>query len=228
MERRARSTLICRGSGRTARWRSCPHHARVSGAACLVADVVARDTHDATRIRTPRQRRSNKMKIVLALAVGASAFGGFGKSAAPAPSRGGQVAQGGQTVTNIQVPKIFTTAFGDPGRLQERAARAEAKKAEAEAQSAPVRRSSPRATYRVVATALHTGSSPRRRASLSRSAARTSSPSAAPSASKSGSGATSSSPRRARTRATTARATSSTTASRSSSAPRSSRAARPT
>ena len=33
---------------------------------------------------------------------------------------------------------------GDPGRLQERAARAEAKKAEAEAQSAPVRRSSPR------------------------------------------------------------------------------------
>ena len=53
------------------------------------------------------------MKLVLALAaVGASAFGGFGKSAAPAPSRGGQVAQGGQTVTNIQVPKIFTTAFG--------------------------------------------------------------------------------------------------------------------
>ena len=53
------------------------------------------------------------MKLVLALAVGASAFGGFGKSAA-APSRGGgnQVAQGGQTVTNIQVPKIFTTAFG--------------------------------------------------------------------------------------------------------------------
>ena len=92
------------------------------------------------------------MKIVLALAVGASAFGGFGKSAAPAPSRGGQVAQGGQTVTNIQVPKIFTTAFGDPGRLQERAARAEAKKAEAEAQSAPVRRPSPRATCRVVAT----------------------------------------------------------------------------
>ena len=40
------------------------------------------------------------MKLVLALAVGASAFGGFGKkSAAPAPSRGGgnQVAQGGQT-----------------------------------------------------------------------------------------------------------------------------------
>ena len=79
----------------------------------------------------------NKMKLVLALAVGASAFGGFGKSAAPAPSRGGQVAQGGQTVTNIQVPKIFTTAFGDPGRLQERAARAEAKKAEAEAQLIP-------------------------------------------------------------------------------------------
>ena len=55
------------------------------------------------------------MKLVLALAaVGASAFGGFGKSAAPAPSRGSgnQVAQGGQTVTNIQVPKIFTTAFG--------------------------------------------------------------------------------------------------------------------
>ena len=79
------------------------------------------------------------MKLVLALAVGASAFGGFGKSAAPAPSRGGgnQVAQGGQTVTNIQVPKIFTTAFGDPGRLQERAARAEAKKAEAEAQLIP-------------------------------------------------------------------------------------------
>merc|ERR1711871_1335744 len=44
---------------------------------------------------------------------------------------------GGQTVTNIQVPKIFTTAFGDPGRLQERAARAEAKKAEAEAQLIP-------------------------------------------------------------------------------------------
>ena len=171
------------------------------------------------------------MKLVLALAVGASAFGGFGKKpAAPAPARGGgnQVAQGGQTVTNIQVPKIFTTAFGDPGRLQERAARAEAKKAEAEAQSAPVRRSSPRATYRVVATALHTGSSPRRRASLSRSAARTSSPSAAPSASKSGSGATSSSPRRARTRATTARATSTTTVSQCWSAPRSRRAARPT
>merc|ERR1719353_1022186 len=64
------------------------------------------------------------MKLVLALAVGASAFGGFGKSAAPAPARGGgnQVAQGGQTVTNIQVPKIFTTAFGDPGRLAERGA----------------------------------------------------------------------------------------------------------
>ncbi len=80
------------------------------------------------------------MKLVLALAaVGASAFGGFGKSAAPAPSRGGgnQVAQGGQTVTNIQVPKIFTTAFGDPGRIAERAARAEAKKAEAEAQLIP-------------------------------------------------------------------------------------------
>ena len=95
----------------------------------------------------------NTMKLVLALAaVGASAFGGFGKSAAPAPARSGgnQVAQGGQTVTNIQVPKIFTTAFGDPGRLQERAARAEAKKAEAEAQSAPVRRPSPRATCRVV------------------------------------------------------------------------------
>ena len=80
------------------------------------------------------------MKLVLALAVGASAFGGFGKkSAAPAPARGGgnQVAQGGQTVTNIQVPKIFTTAFGDPGRIAERAARAEAKKAEAEAQLIP-------------------------------------------------------------------------------------------
>ena len=80
------------------------------------------------------------MKLVLALAVGASAFGGFGKkSAAPAPSRGGgnQVAQGGQTPTNIQVPRIFTTAFGDPGRLAERAARAEAKKAEAEAQLIP-------------------------------------------------------------------------------------------
>ena len=77
------------------------------------------------------------MKLVLALAVGASAFGGFGKSAAPAPSRGGQVAQGGQTPTNIQVPRIFTTAFGDPGRLQERAARAEAKKAAAEAQLIP-------------------------------------------------------------------------------------------
>ena len=93
------------------------------------------------------------MKLVLALAVGASAFGGFGKkSAAPATVRGAQVAQGGQPPTNIQVPKIFTTAFGDPGRLQERAARAEAKKAEAEAQSAPERRSSPRATCRVVAT----------------------------------------------------------------------------
>merc|ERR1719426_368462 len=69
----------------------------------------------------------NKMKLVLALALGASAFGGFGKSAAPAPSRGG----------GIQVAKIFTTAFGDPGRLQERAARAEAKKAEAEAQLIP-------------------------------------------------------------------------------------------
>ena len=80
------------------------------------------------------------MKLVLALAaVGASAFGGFGKSAAPAPSRGGgnQVAQGGQTPTNIQVPRIFTTAFGDPGRIAERAARAEAKKAEAEAQLIP-------------------------------------------------------------------------------------------
>ena len=80
------------------------------------------------------------MKLVLALAaVGASAFGGFGKSAAPAPARSGgnQVAQGGQTVTNIQVPKIFTTAFGDPGRIAERAARAEAKKAEAEAQLIP-------------------------------------------------------------------------------------------
>ena len=73
------------------------------------------------------------MKLVLALAVGASAFGGFGKKgAAPAATRmGAQVAQGGQTPTNIQVPRIFTTAFGDPGRIAERAARAEAKKAEA-------------------------------------------------------------------------------------------------
>ena len=62
------------------------------------------------------------MKLVLALAVGASAFGGFGKkSAAPATRLGAQVARGGQTPTNIQVPRIFTTAFGDPGRLQERA-----------------------------------------------------------------------------------------------------------
>ena len=78
------------------------------------------------------------MKLVLALAaVGASAFGGFGKSAAPAPSRGGQVAQGGQTPTNIQVPRIFTTAFGDPGRIAERAAAAEARKAEVESQLIP-------------------------------------------------------------------------------------------
>ena len=78
------------------------------------------------------------MKLVLALAVGASAFGGFGKkSAAPATVRGAQVAQGGQTPTNIQVPRIFTTAFGDPGRLAERAAKAEAKKAEAESQLIP-------------------------------------------------------------------------------------------
>ena len=173
--RRARSTFYLQGQRTHGALAKLPPPSPCQSQRCfgrLVADVVARDTYeyDATRIRTPRQRRSNKMKLVLALAVGASAFGGFGKSAAPAPSRGGQVAQGGQTVTNIQVPKIFTTAFGsrcvkvqeltqklipntgDPGRLQERAARAEAKKAEAEAQSATVRRSSPRATCRVVAT----------------------------------------------------------------------------
>ena len=38
------------------------------------------------------------------------------------------MAQGGQTPTNIQVPRIFTTAFGDPGRLAERAAKAEARR----------------------------------------------------------------------------------------------------
>ena len=63
---------------------------------------------------------------------------GFGKkSAAPATVRGAQVAQGGQTPTNIQVPRIFTTAFGDPGRLAERAAAAEARKAEVESQLIP-------------------------------------------------------------------------------------------
>ena len=38
----------------------------------------------------------------------------LGRAAAPARGGGNPVAQGGQPVTNIQVPKIFTTAFGAP------------------------------------------------------------------------------------------------------------------
>ena len=198
MVRRALLFLSAGAAARTAR--SCPHS--------LLTDSAWLSWALATSHRRIAVAQVNTMKLVLALAVGASAFGGFGKkSAAPAPSRGGgnQVAQGGQTVTNIQVPKIFTTAFGDPGRLAERAARAEAKKAEAEAQLIP--------TPARFAFAF---------------GRQTSSPNAAPSGSPSGSGATSSSPRRARTRATTARATSTTTVSQCWSAPRSRRAARST
>ena len=59
---------------------------------------------------------------------------GAPKKAASAPR---QVAQGGQTLSTLQVPAFFTTAFGDPDRLQMRAERAAAKKAEAEAQLIP-------------------------------------------------------------------------------------------
>merc|ERR1719311_1346430 len=67
--------------------------------------------------------------ITMATLVGASAFnfGSIGKKAdAPkkgafggggARSSGSQVAKGGNTESTIQVPQIFTTAFGDPDRL---------------------------------------------------------------------------------------------------------------
>jgi hypothetical protein len=64
------------------------------------------------------------------------AFGGFGGGGAR--SSGPQVAKGGNTVSTIQVPQIFTTAFGDPDRIANRQARAEAEKAESQAQLIPV------------------------------------------------------------------------------------------
>ena len=102
-----RRALLFLSAGAAARGaRSCPHS--------LLTESAWLSWALATSHRRIAVAQVNKMKLVLALALGASAFGGFGKSAAPAPSRGGgnQVAQGGQTVTNIQVPKIFTTAFG--------------------------------------------------------------------------------------------------------------------
>merc|ERR1719331_3699094 len=89
--------------------------------------------------------------ITMVTLVGASAFnfGSIGKKAdAPkkkggfggggARSSGSQVAKGGNTVSTIQVPQIFTTAFGDPDRIANRQARAEAEKAEVQAQLIPV------------------------------------------------------------------------------------------
>jgi len=64
------------------------------------------------------------------------AFGGFGGGGAR--SSGPQVAKGGNTESTIQVPQIFTTAFGDPDRIANRQARAEAEKAETQAQLIPV------------------------------------------------------------------------------------------
>ena len=70
----------------------------------------------ATSHRRIAVAQVNKMKLVLALIP--SARPRSGASASPPPGAvamrkpRGQVAQGGQTVTNIQVPKIFTTAFG--------------------------------------------------------------------------------------------------------------------
>merc|ERR1719311_609161 len=87
--------------------------------------------------------------ITMVTLVGASAFnfGSIGKKAdAPkkgafgggARSSGSQVAKGGNTESTIQVPQIFTTAFGDPDRIANRQARAEAEKAETQAQLIPV------------------------------------------------------------------------------------------
>merc|ERR1719243_312155 len=88
--------------------------------------------------------------ITMVTLVGASAFnfGSIGKKAeAPkkgafgfgggggARSSGPQVAKGGNTESTIQVPQIFTTAFGDPDRIANRQARA---KAETQAQLIPV------------------------------------------------------------------------------------------
>ena len=79
------------------------------------------------------------VKVVLALAVGAAAFNFGGKKSAPSAPRssGNQVAKGGQTLSTLQVPEFFTTAFGNPGRLADRAARAEAKKEFVESQLIP-------------------------------------------------------------------------------------------